>query len=161
MNCEKSYTKVIYNNPCKIFWGFLLINFLITGALIASGSIGFTAGGQYDWVVSDNQISKNNDALRLAYQETDSLAVEETIGERTRQSQVHTLGFIYNWADNTESDIFTNDNLQTICQVERILFKNPKYDEFCYSQDSENCTKIFTSVTNLFIPMTTIGNVIF
>ena len=152
MHCEKSYTKFIYNHPCKIFWGFLVINFLITGALIASGSIGFTAGGQYDWVVSDNKISKNNDALRLAYQETDSLAVEETIGERTRQSQVHTLGFIYNWVDNTQSDIFTNENLQTICQVERILFKNPKYDEFCYSQDSVNCTKIFTSVTNLFYP---------
>ena len=42
----------------KSFGVFLVINFLITGALIASGSIGFTAGGQYDWVVSDNQISK-------------------------------------------------------------------------------------------------------
>ena len=49
----------------------------------------------------------NNDALRLAYRDTDSLDTSEIIGERTRQSQVHNIGFIYNWVDNRKEDIYT------------------------------------------------------
>jgi len=152
MSCQKKYTKTIYKNPCKFFWGFLCTNLLITAGLIGTGSLGFTPGGQYDWVISENKIAMNNDALRLAYRDTDSLETTEIIGERTRQSQVHNLGFIYNWDDNRNEDIYTSDNLKTICEIEKILFKNSEYNEFCYSQNGRNCTEIFTSVTNLFYP---------
>lgn len=152
MNCQKKYSSCLINNPIKFFCGFLLCNFLITGGLIASGSLGFTAGGNFDWVISDNQISRNNDALRLAYSKTDDLTVIEKIEERSRQSQTHNLGFIYQWKDNSDIDIFNPKNLQTICNVEKILFDDPEYDKFCYSQNSVNCSDIFTSVTNLFYP---------
>ena len=85
----------------------------------------------------------NNDALRLAYRDTDSLDTSEIIGERTRQSQVHNIGFIYNWADNRKEDIYTSKNLKTICETEKLLFKNSEYDKFCYSQNGRNCTEIF------------------
>ena len=152
MNCQKKYSTCLINNPIKFFCGFLLCNFLITGGLIASGSLGFTSGGNFDWVISDNQISRNNDALRLAYSETDDLTVVEKIGERSRQSQTHNLGFIYQWKEQSDSDIFNPKNLQTICNIEKMLFDDPEYEEFCYSQNSVNCSDIFTSVTSLFYP---------
>ena len=152
MTCQKSYSKFLLKHPLKFFCSFLFFNLLTTGTLVYTNSIGFTPGGQFDWVISDNKISRQNDALRLAHSATDDLDTVEKISERSRQSQVHNLGFIYNWKEETQQDIFTNTNLQTICNIEKILFTHPEYSQFCYSQDSKNCTEIFTCVTNLFYP---------
>ena len=72
-----NYSKFIYSNSCKLFSSFLIINLLISGFLIGNNYLQFTNGGSYDWVITNNKISEQNDALRLAYGKTDSLTKEQ------------------------------------------------------------------------------------
>ena len=151
MNLIHNYSKFIYNHSCKLFSSFLIINLLISGFLIGNNYLQFTNGGSYDWVITNSKISEQNDALRLAYGKTDSLTKEQKISERSRQSQTHSLSYIYKWKDDRNEDIFTPKNIKTICEVEKIIIKNKDYNNFCYLQKNK-CEKISTSVTNLFYP---------
>ena len=123
MNCRKNYSKFLLNNYCKIFFNFLIINFCIAGLLINFNYLGFTDGGSYDWVITNSKISENNDALSLAYSKTDDLNKIEKISERSRQSQTHTMSYIFEWKDLRNEDIFNSKNLKTICEIEKFLLK--------------------------------------
>ena len=113
--------------------------------------MGFSEGGNYDWVITNSKISEQNDVLRIANSETDELDKVQEIAERSRMSQTRTISFIYKWKDDRQEDIFNSKNLQTICNVEREVFKNELYKDYCYIKD-KNCSKIDTSITNIFYP---------
>ena len=151
MSIKNYYSKVLVNHRCKIFNFFLLFNLFITGYLIGNNLLGFSEGGNYDWVITNRKISQQNDALRIANSKTDELNKLEVISERSRMSQTRTVSFIYKWKDNREEDIFNSKNLKTICNVEKEIFKNKLYKEYCYLKD-DNCSKIETSITNVFYP---------
>ena len=50
-----------------------------------------------------------------------------------------------------EEDIFNSKNLKTICNIEKEIFKNDLYKNYCYLKNN-NCSKIETSITNVFYP---------
>ena len=145
------FTNFLINRKCSVFFSFLLGNFAIIGGLVGNNLLGFTQGGNFDWVITNNKISEQNDMLRLAYSETDELDTTEEISERSRLSQINTISLIYNWKDESGDDILTSKNLQSICKIEKVIFNNPLYKDYCYLQNN-NCSSIFTSITNVFYP---------
>ena len=151
MNLRKKYSELIINYKCVIFFLFLIVNFFISGFLVSNELMGFSEGGNYDWVITNSKISEQNDVLRIANSETDELDKIQEIAERSRMSQTRTISFIYKWKDDRQEDIFNSKNLQTICNVEREVFKNELYKDYCYIKD-KNCSKIDTSITNIFYP---------
>ena len=100
MSCRKKYASILISHKCKIFISFILINLLITGFLIGNNLMGFSEGGNYDWVITNSKISEQNDALRIANSKTDELNKIEVISERSRMSQTRTVSFIYKWKDD-------------------------------------------------------------
>ena len=88
----------------------------------------------------------------MAYSKTDDLNKIEKISERSRQSQTHTMSYIFEWKDLRNEDIFNSKNLKTICEIEKFFIKNKNYDSFCYLKDKK-CVKVFTLLTNLFYPL--------
>ena len=149
---REKYVHFLHNRKCSIFFSFLLVNFFITGILVGNNLLGFTEGGNFDWVITDNKISEQNDVLRLAHSKTDELRNVEDISERSIMSQVNSISFIYTWAKDNSNDIFNSKNLQTICKVEKVIFDNKMYKDYCYLQNN-NCATIGTSLTNVFYPV--------
>lgn len=152
MNLTKHYSKILVNHKCKIFNFFILCNLFITGFLIGNNLLGFSEGGNYDWVITNSKISEQNDVLRIANSKTDDLKKIEIISERSRMSQTRTISFIYKWKDDRDEDIFNSKNLKSICNIEKEIFKNNLYEDYCYLKNN-NCSRIETSITNVFYPV--------
>ena len=81
----------------------------------------------------------------------EDLKTNENIGERSRLSQTNTVSFIYQWKDRRPGDIFTPKNLRSICMIESKVFNSSLYKDYCYLKNN-NCSDIFTSVSNVFYP---------
>eukprot|EP01050_Picozoa_sp_SAG11_P004863 SAG11_NODE_322_length_10757_cov_2.841809_4_plen_494_part_00 len=129
--------------------------------MLQLGHGNLTEGTNYDWVIAETDASQRWDGYSDARSQTDELGTRRRAQDqehRTRETETgrNNLLFLYETKDLT--NIFTPENIQSICRVEAVLLEDPAYiSSFCrlaYADDTADsatsCAQPMGSVASAF-----------
>ena len=136
-----AYARFVVRRSCLSFWLSLLGSFLLImfGMMItiadarSKGQSGILSEQtEYDWTVTGAKLMKHKDMVDDALDRRDSYAEVSAVAEREDEFEHrYSFNFLYYWEDGREADIWTAENLQTMCEVENIVYSTPGYERFC------------------------------
>jgi len=140
------YTKMMVNRPKTALYGCM--GFIFICVIIASviGSLGMSSQGSNDWTIPTTDESRLGDALKDARTIADELGV----GDITQKYASEYGGVSYYYESEDGTDIFTASRLQTMCQTEEILIKNPEFPDFCKFDGDGDCEMLGSSIVVYF-----------
>lgn len=124
-------TKHMSHRPiivCTSMCSFILLITIITFSVITV----FSPQTNYDWIIASSEESKNSDAMNAAINEVDPIDTG-LVGERRQSGQ--SFSYIY----KTVGDIYTAENILSMCKTETQLVKNAKFEDFCALDAMGNC----------------------
>lgn len=120
------------SRTCWLFWGYIAGFMLLT---MIVGAPTFVEQGEYDWIIASSDASQTLDALSDAMSRVDrGAAVGGDDGAqqaRTSPSWYANVYYHYSWADGRQASIWTPDNLQSMCELERLFTRNVDYPSYC------------------------------
>tara|TARA_B110001452_G_scaffold221614_2_gene194219 strand:+ start:574 stop:1809 length:1236 start_codon:yes stop_codon:yes gene_type:complete len=136
-----AYARFVVRRSCLSFWLSLLGTSLLImfGMMItiadarSKGQSGILSEQtEYDWTVTGAKLMKHKDMVDDALDRRDSYSEVSAIAEREDEFEHrYSFNFLYYWEDGREADIWTAENLQTMCEVENIVYSTPGYERFC------------------------------
>jgi hypothetical protein len=100
---------------------------------IGAGFMTFTEPTDFDWLVHDSIYSERFDTLDIA---RDQLSANNT-KTRSQDSEVYGIYFLYSDIDG--GDVFDPENLQQMCQTERVVLQHPLYPKYCKLDAQSEC----------------------
>ena len=113
--------------PVIAYCACFLFILLVCAAGAGAGVFYISEPSSFDWTIASTEESERLDALTDAIDRI-YYGVDSTSTQRERDNTATTF-FVYSRADH--SDIFTPENLKSMCEAEAILVNNPQYPEFC------------------------------
>jgi len=123
--CVRIMSRFLTHHPCKFMTITLVIILLITIIGALAGSYTLTDQSAYDWANPTGRAAKDNEALTDAENEA---AKDNTL---TRQLTSSYATFWVTFDYQRQEDIFTPQNVQTMCRVEQQYLTLNKYPDFC------------------------------
>jgi len=120
------YSGWAYKRPVTIFLVLVVVIVLLAIASVASNSFEISDGGS-EWVLKDNEHSQRDEAITQAEEDLASQIVEL---KRSKDNFALKLSFIYKDKSN-ERNMFTEENLEIMKEVENTVLTHPKYQDFC------------------------------
>jgi hypothetical protein len=151
-----SYLLTMY--PCAIASGLLLVFFLLCVPARDAGSK-MANSNNNDWTVVSAP-TNDNDMWNDARTRTAPADPDRVVKARSQMSTVWgAVNYLYSWgagAADPDADIFTAENVQEMCELERIFIGRAGYEDFCildYSDGantSSTCAPVRMSASRLF-----------
>lgn len=136
-----SYARFVVRRSCLSFWlsligTFLLISFglmIIIADAKSKGQSGILSEQtEYDWTVTGAKLMKHKDMVDSALDMRDSYAEVSAAAEREDEFDGrYSFNMLYYWEDGRDEDIWTAENLKTMCEVENVIYSTPGYERFC------------------------------
>ena len=130
-----------WESCCTIFLTILMVVIIV----VAAGMGGITTASEYDWNIASSTESKNNDALADAIDHVDLVG-----GNSTERTQIYNQQqfFVYTSVDG--SDLYTPENIQSMCSTESTLALNDNFPSFCRLNDLGKCELPMSSIVVYF-----------
>jgi hypothetical protein len=136
------------NKPRRSFCLCFIFVILLTAITVATGNMGNSDESEYDWNVTDEEYTENDDMLTNLQDRSDIV----TSNPATRTVALSDLSMIVTYKNEKNSDIFTPQNLQRMCYIEAKWFADPDYSDYCplQSENSTSCQDPTESIVALF-----------
>ncbi|CAD7699178.1 unnamed protein product [Ostreobium quekettii] len=120
------YSGWAYKRPVTMFLVIVVVVILLAVAAVASNSFSISDGGS-EWTVKTNEHSQRDEAITQAEEQLAS-----QIDERKRSQDNFALKLAFIYKDKTGGmNMFTQENLEIVREVENTLLRNPMYRDFC------------------------------
>lgn len=118
-SCRSRYLKSIQSRTCCHFLSYL---FLIFG--LSNAALNYTGDLIQGDPMTDDPFQPAaiaNDMIRLSEEQFDTPLVQE-------DETTEFFYFLYQWKDGRNADIFNSKNLQTMCEIEKIVFRQSDFN---------------------------------
>ncbi len=130
-----SITLKIVNRP--ILFLSCTVGFIITLTIIAAaaGMLVNSEQTNYDWTISDGRASEQFDAVDFAQDQ------DTSVTNNTRTEDILEYAMWITFASSVDGNIFTPENVQSICQIEQLYIQTPGYEDVCLLNNTGGTTK--------------------
>ena len=153
--CE-TVGRILVKYHCVLFFFFFVLIFAVTAiAGTVDGGIKLSGQSNNDFTVNDNQAAIDLDAVNNANSRTDSTSsvVKKAKPRQTPNLSRGSWNIMFSSKDS--GDVFTPENVQEMCKIEKMFFDHPKYAEYCVLEYLPNgtasgCAPPILSVAHMF-----------
>ena len=141
--CLDKISRVIVGHSCAVFFGLLAFNLLLSvvgiSTLMSRGRV-FSEATEWDWSVWGKEAVVSRDMARVASEQIDAYRARQQqssasapLQERAEEADARmTLSMQFHAVDPRE-ELFPPVNLQTMCEIENIVYSQPGYAGVCYN----------------------------
>lgn len=152
---EKKLVDFIYDRTCTCMCACLCTMFLLTLIVIGGGLMVLSEPTEYDWTISDSDVSRNLDAMQDATSRVDAVSggssSSSSTAERTEVRWIEALSIMYTRADERRDvSVFTPEGVQDMCELENLMLAHPDYRNYCVLDAGGKCDKQPKSVSSYF-----------
>ena len=151
---EKKLVDFIYDRTCTCMCGCLCTMFLLTLIVIGGGLMVLSEPTEYDWTISDSDVSRNLDAMQDATSRVDAIdggSVSSSTATRTEVRWIEALSIMYTRADGRRDvTVFTPQGVKDMCDIENLMLALPDYKNYCVLDENAKCAKQPKSVSSYF-----------
>eukprot|EP00471_Norrisiella_sphaerica_P002448 CAMPEP_0184481728 /NCGR_PEP_ID=MMETSP0113_2-20130426/3300_1 /TAXON_ID=91329 /ORGANISM="Norrisiella sphaerica, Strain BC52" /LENGTH=1146 /DNA_ID=CAMNT_0026861037 /DNA_START=22 /DNA_END=3462 /DNA_ORIENTATION=+ len=146
-SCLSCMTRFLVYHPLKLMLGSFFIIVLITIIGFFTNSYGITEETSYVWVIPDGRATLDYEATLDAQDR----AVDTPL-ERQNAFTLNGGGTFWMTFDfERNADIFTPENVQTMCEVEQLFLTIPEYQDFCILRsDVRQCIEATETISFQF-----------
>lgn len=140
LTITEKFARSVARNPCKHYCGsWALILSLCTISVLANW-LNLVDFAFNDWVDPDSESSQLRDAYLDATEVTDTALNFNNLETGFRTTPIFLLAplIMYEWADKSRTDdIVTPENLEAICEFEKLIFGDPDFPLFCVTEEAK------------------------
>jgi hypothetical protein len=152
MKIIANYARVATAHPCRLCFGQWAVILLVTIIVQFAGWLAIDEPVNAEWAITDELTTERSDAYENAISKNGLEFETNEDGDptnRTTSDLYDSISFMYDAGE--DGNVFSPANLRRICDMEQIVFKDERYQDFCkLKADTHECEEQQVSITWFF-----------